>query len=48
VFLFSFRPKTLYFGVAVNDQGLTPGNRPRLGLTRFEDWLSSRSMAVAR
>jgi len=37
----------LYFGTKVNDQSLTPGNRPRLGPTRFEDWLSSRSMAVA-
>jgi hypothetical protein len=41
-------PKALYYGIAVNDQSLTPGNRPRLGPTRFEDWLSSRSMAVAR
>jgi uncharacterized protein YbjT (DUF2867 family) len=29
-----------YFGTAVNDQSLTPGNNPRLGQTRFEDWLS--------
>ncbi len=29
-----------YFGTAVNDQSLTPGNLPRLGPTRFEDWLS--------
>jgi uncharacterized protein YbjT (DUF2867 family) len=29
-----------YFGTAVNDQSLTPGNNPRLGPTRFEDWLS--------
>ncbi len=41
-------PKALYYGIAVNDQSLTPGDRPRLGPTRFEDWLSSRSMAVAR
>src|SRR6266478_8542975 len=41
-------PKALYYGITVNDQSLTPGNRPRLGPTRFEDWLSSRSMAVAR
>jgi uncharacterized protein YbjT (DUF2867 family) len=38
--------QALYYGVKVNDQSLTPGNRPRLGATRFEDWLSSRSMAV--
>jgi uncharacterized protein YbjT (DUF2867 family) len=30
-----------YFGVAVNDQSLTPGNHPRLGPTRFEDWLKN-------
>ena len=29
-----------YFGIAVNDQSLTPGDHPRLGPTRFEDWLS--------
>jgi uncharacterized protein YbjT (DUF2867 family) len=32
-------PKALYFGIAVNDQSLTPGDHPRLGPTRFEDWL---------
>jgi len=33
-------PKALYFGIAVNDQSLTPGDNPRLGPTRFADWLS--------
>src|SRR6195256_2554287 len=33
-------PKALYFGIEVNDQSLTPGDHPRLGPTRFEDWLS--------
>src|SRR5213079_728710 len=33
-------PKALYFGIAVNDQSLMPGDHPRLGPTRFEDWLS--------
>jgi uncharacterized protein YbjT (DUF2867 family) len=33
-------PKALYYGVAVNDQSLTPGDNPRLGSTRFADWLS--------
>jgi uncharacterized protein YbjT (DUF2867 family) len=33
-----------YFGTAVNDQSLTPGDHPRIGPTRFEDWLS-RSIA---
>src|SRR6266446_842012 len=30
----------LYFGTALNDQSLTPGDNPRIGPTRFEDWLS--------
>src|SRR6266700_3723449 len=30
----------LYYGIAVNDQSLTPGENPRLGTTRFSDWLS--------
>jgi uncharacterized protein YbjT (DUF2867 family) len=29
-----------YFGAEVNDQSLTPGDHPRIGPTRFEDWLS--------
>jgi uncharacterized protein YbjT (DUF2867 family) len=33
-------PQALYFGIAVNDQSLTPGERPRIGPTRFDDWLS--------
>ena len=32
--------RALYYGVEVNDQSLTPGENPRLGPTRFEDWLS--------
>jgi uncharacterized protein YbjT (DUF2867 family) len=32
--------KAGYFGIAVNDQSLVPGHNPRLGSTRFEDWLS--------
>jgi uncharacterized protein YbjT (DUF2867 family) len=28
-----------YFGIAVNDRSLTPGDGPRLGATRFDDWL---------
>jgi len=34
-----------YFGTPVNDQSLTPGPRPRLGPTRFDDWLSHRALA---
>ena len=29
-----------YFGAELNDQSLTPGRNPRIGATRFEDWLS--------
>jgi uncharacterized protein YbjT (DUF2867 family) len=32
--------KALYYGIAVNDQSLTPGDNPHLGPTRFADWLS--------
>jgi uncharacterized protein YbjT (DUF2867 family) len=28
-----------YFGIAVNDQSLVPGDNPRLGPTHYEDWL---------
>lgn len=28
-----------YFGLELNDQSLIPGDNPRIGLTRFEDWL---------
>ena len=28
-----------YFGIDLNDQSLTPGDNPRIGPTRFEDWL---------
>jgi uncharacterized protein YbjT (DUF2867 family) len=30
----------LYYGIEVNDQSLVPGDYPRLGRTRFVDWLS--------
>ena len=29
-----------YYGTELNDQSLTPGDHPRLGSIRFEDWLS--------
>jgi len=32
--------KALYYGIAVNDQSLVPGDHARLGPTRFADWLS--------
>ena len=33
-------PSALYYGLALTDQSLTPGDNPRIGPTRFEDWLS--------
>ena len=33
-------PKALYFGIAVDDRSLTPGDNLRLGPTRFADWLA--------
>jgi uncharacterized protein YbjT (DUF2867 family) len=33
-------PQARYYGIAVNDQSLTPGDNPLIGSTRFEDWLS--------
>jgi uncharacterized protein YbjT (DUF2867 family) len=38
-------PKALYYGIPVNDQSLTPGDHPRLGRTRFEDWLRHHAAA---
>ena len=29
-----------YFGLELNDQSLIPGDNPRIGPTRFDDWLS--------
>jgi uncharacterized protein YbjT (DUF2867 family) len=31
-----------YFGAELDDRSLTPGNDPRLGSVRFEDWLARR------
>jgi uncharacterized protein YbjT (DUF2867 family) len=39
-------PQALYYGIAVNDRSLTPGDQPRIGPTRFADWLS-RSLPQA-
>jgi uncharacterized protein YbjT (DUF2867 family) len=35
-------PKALYSGAVINDQSLTPGDKPILGPTRFKDWLASQ------
>ncbi len=32
--------QALYYGIEVNDQSLMPGDNPRLGHTRFADWLA--------
>ncbi|WP_213806714.1 SDR family oxidoreductase [Granulicella sp. dw_53] len=32
--------QTIYFGAKVDKNSLTPSDNPRLGPTRFEDWLS--------
>ena len=29
-----------YFGAELNDRSLTPGDHPRIGATRFDEWLS--------
>jgi uncharacterized protein YbjT (DUF2867 family) len=41
-------PKALYFGLSVNDESLMPGDRPRLGSTRFADWLASGALVKAK
>ena len=33
-----------YFGAELDDRSLTPGNNPRLGSVRFEDWLARSRM----
>src|SRR5947207_2401092 len=33
-------PQALYYGIPVDDRSLTPGDNPRLGPTRFADWLA--------
>src|SRR5262249_46576571 len=40
-------PKAMYYGQTVNDQSLTPGDHPRLGPTRFKDWLSHNAEPTA-
>jgi uncharacterized protein YbjT (DUF2867 family) len=34
-----------YFGTELNDKSLTPGDKPRIGAIRFDDWLTN---SVAR
>jgi uncharacterized protein YbjT (DUF2867 family) len=32
--------KARYFGAELNDRSLTPGDNPRIGKTRFDEWLN--------
>jgi uncharacterized protein YbjT (DUF2867 family) len=32
-------PNARYYGIEVNDRSLTPDDHPRIGPTRFEEWL---------
>jgi uncharacterized protein YbjT (DUF2867 family) len=36
-----------YFGAELNDGSLTPGDKARLGRTRFEDWLARATPTLA-
>jgi len=35
-----------YFGAEVSERTLVPGKNPRLGTTRFEDWLRGSGQAT--
>jgi uncharacterized protein YbjT (DUF2867 family) len=35
-------PQARYYGISVGDRSLTPGDHPRLGPTRFDDWLAAQ------
>jgi uncharacterized protein YbjT (DUF2867 family) len=37
-------PQARYFGAALDDRGLNPGDNPRVGPTRLEDWLMGRQL----
>jgi uncharacterized protein YbjT (DUF2867 family) len=44
-------PGALYYNIVLNDQSLTPGDKPILGPTHFKDWLASltkQSEAVSK
>jgi uncharacterized protein YbjT (DUF2867 family) len=36
-------PKARYFGTELNDKSLTPGTNPRIGPTRYDEWLKRSS-----
>lgn len=35
-------PQALYFGIVLDDASLTPGKSPRLGKTRYQDWVATQ------
>lgn len=37
-------PHARYFGTDLDDRSLVPGDHPRIGATRFEDWFSRASL----
>jgi uncharacterized protein YbjT (DUF2867 family) len=37
-------PHARYFGTELDDRSLVPGDHPRIGATRFEDWFSHASL----
>ena len=37
-----------YFGLVLNDQSLNPGDNPRIGPTRYADWLKQQNRRAAR
>jgi uncharacterized protein YbjT (DUF2867 family) len=37
-------PHARYFGTELDDRSLVPGDHPRIGATRFEDWLGRASL----
>lgn len=37
-----------YFGLVLNDQSLNPGANPRIGPTRYADWLKQQNQRAAR
>jgi uncharacterized protein YbjT (DUF2867 family) len=39
-------PQARYFGAALDDRGLCPGDNPRIGPTHFKDWFARCSRAA--
>ncbi len=32
-------PQALYYGIRLDDRSLVPGDNPRLGTIRFDEWI---------